>query len=110
MSERRSRIYVAGPYTRGDVCLNVRAAVHAADQLLTLGYAPLVPHLTHLWHTISPHDYEEWLTLDLAWLAVCDAVLRLPGDSPGADRECAEAVRLGIPVYHDLETLKNARN
>jgi catechol 2,3-dioxygenase-like lactoylglutathione lyase family enzyme len=32
----------------------------------------------------------------------CDAVLRLPGDSAGADLDVATAERLGLPVYHGL--------
>ena len=34
-------------------------------------------------------------------LTHCDAVLRLPGDSAGADQDVATAHRLGLPVYHD---------
>jgi hypothetical protein len=33
----------------------------------------------------------------------CDAVLRLPGDSKGADQDVAIANSRGIPVYHALE-------
>ena len=33
----------------------------------------------------------------------CDAVLRLPGESTGADRDVAIAAERGIPVYHRLE-------
>ena len=32
----------------------------------------------------------------------CDAVLRLPGESTGADQDVAIANELGLPVYHDL--------
>ena len=32
----------------------------------------------------------------------CDAVLRLPGDSTGADQDVAIAEQLGLPVYHEL--------
>lgn len=102
------RAYVAGPYTKGDVVLNVRNAIHAADTLLVLGHWPFVPHLTMLWHTISPHEYEEWLRLDFAWLEVCDCVVRLPGASAGADREVSEAQRLGLPVYFGIEEFVKA--
>lgn len=34
-------------------------------------------------------------------LAHCGAVLRLPGDSAGADQDVAAARRRGLPVYHD---------
>ena len=32
----------------------------------------------------------------------CDGVLRLPGQSAGADQDVATAERLGLPVYHDV--------
>jgi hypothetical protein len=32
----------------------------------------------------------------------CDAVLRLPGESTGADQDVATAQRLGLPVYFDI--------
>ena len=35
----------------------------------------------------------------------CDAVLRLPGESSGADTDVAIARRRGIPVYFDLEEI-----
>jgi hypothetical protein len=94
--------YVAGPYTQGDTALNVRAALRAADELFALGVAPYVPHLTHFWHLVSPHAYEAWLALDLEWLEACDFLVRLPGFSPGADREVRRAVGLGLPVFHGV--------
>lgn len=96
------KVYVAAPYTRPDPCVNTRAAILAGDQLWAAGFIPFVPHLTHLWHTVSPHDYSDWLAYDLHWLRVCDAVLRLPGESSGADAEVAEAHRLRIPVFEDV--------
>lgn len=102
---RRSLVYVAGPYTQGNVSENVRAAINAGDHLLGCGFAPYVPHLTHFWHLTSPHSYETWLELDLCWLAKCDALLRLPGESPGADQEVQFAVQNDIPVFHSLSTL-----
>lgn len=93
------RVYVAGPYTKGDVVENVRAAVLAGDQIFGAGHTPYVPHLTHLWHTIRPRPWEDWLRLDLEWVDVCDALIRLPGASKGADMEVAHAERRGIPVY-----------
>ena len=39
-----------------------------------------------------------WMPDFLLWLASCDELVRLPGESAGADREVSEARRLGIPV------------
>lgn len=99
MNKFRAKVYVAGPYTRGDVATNVRKAIEAASSLVDRGFAPFVPHLTHFWHILSPRPYEFWLDLDFEYLRCCDAVLRLPGESSGADREVELAKSLGIPVF-----------
>lgn len=98
-------IYVSGPYSQPDQALNVRAALDAATALMRHGMVPFVPHLTHFWHLVHPADYEDWLAHDLAWVERCDAVLRLPGVSPGADREVAHAQDCRLPVFFDIETL-----
>ena len=35
----------------------------------------------------------------------CDAVLRLPGASTGADQDVAIARKRGLPVYFDVEQI-----
>lgn len=101
----RAKVYVAGPYTKGDVAVNVRNAIRAANDLADLGFAPFVPHFTHFWHMLHPRPYEFWLELDNQFLPHCDAVLRLPGESGGADKEVALARTLGLPVFHDIGAL-----
>lgn len=93
------RVFVSAPYSDGDTAVNVRAAIDAADKLLENGFTPFLPHLFHFWHLIHPHDREEWMKLDMAWLRQCEALIRLPGNSPGADVEEQQAKRWGIPVY-----------
>lgn len=102
------RVYVAGPYSKGDVALNVRNAYEAANRLADSGVAPFVPHHTHFWHLLFPRAYEEWLKLDLAFLTCCDAVLCLPGESRGATAEVREAQTRGIPVFENLDELLRA--
>lgn len=92
-------VYVASPYTKGDVAVNVRNNLEAADQIARLGYVPFAPLLTHFWHLLFPHPYEFWCNQDNAWVEKCDVLLRLPGESSGADKEVALARSLGIPVY-----------
>jgi len=99
------RVYIAGPYTKGDVAQNVRRAVLAADRLAQAGLVPYIPHLTHLWHLISPHPYEFWLEQTANWVQSCDILLRLPGESDGADQEVELAWKLGIPVYTNTDYL-----
>lgn len=100
-----ARVYVAGPYTKGDVAINVRNAYEAANRLADLGFAPFVPHATHFWHMLFPRPYEFWLDLDAQFLPFCEAVLRLPGLSSGADKEVDLARTLGIPVFTEIEEL-----
>jgi nucleoside 2-deoxyribosyltransferase len=91
-------IYIAGPYTTPDPCINTHNAIKMADHVLELGGVPFVPHLFHFWHTISPKPYETWMEMDLEFLNACDALFRIPGESPGANREVQEAFDRKIPV------------
>ncbi len=102
------RVYVAGPYSTGDCVLHTRAAMQAGERLWQLGYSPFVPHLTLFWHLMYPHEYQEWLDFDNEWVKVCHAMLRLPGESNGADREEELAAKLGIPVFHEISDLHKA--
>lgn len=92
-------VYVASPYTKGDVAVNVRNNLQAADVLARGGYVPFAPLLTHFWHLLFPHPYEFWCDQDNAWIEKCDCLVRLPGDSSGADKEVALAESKGIPIY-----------
>lgn len=110
------KVYVSSPITQSDQEENVLKAMVAADRLIDAGYCPVVPHYSCYQHELTPHyscyqhdltprPYETWVKLDFALLEVCDAVLRLDGVSPGADREEALARRSGIPVFRDMEAL-----
>lgn len=107
MKSAKIRVYVAGPYTKPDPCINTNTAIKAGDHLWQLGFVSFVPHLTHLWHTVSPHPYQDWLDYDMEWLNVCHAVLRLAGASSGADAEVVEARKLSIPVFYSVVELTN---
>lgn len=96
------KIYIAGPYSKGDVGLNVRNAIHAGDYITHFGHVAFIPHLSHFWHLLIPHEYEFWLQQDIEWLKECDALLRLEGESSGADKEVELALELGMPVYYSL--------
>ncbi len=100
-----AKVYVAGPYTQGDVAVNVRSAFEAANALADRGFATFVPHYTHFWHLLFPRPYQFWLELDSVFLPCCDALLRLPGSSTGADLEVNLAVSLGRPVFYSLPEL-----
>lgn len=102
----RPLVYVAGPYIRPDPVENTHKTIRVADELHDSGLVTAhVPHLTLLWHAITPQPADHWYAYDLAVLARCDALLRLPGDSTGADNEVAFARERGIPVFYDPEAL-----
>jgi len=99
MSDKPKIVYIAGPLTSsGNVAVNIRKALYIAESLVDAGFLPVIPHLTHFWHFVFPKDYEWWLALDLQWLEVCDFIIRIPGESKGADREMARAKELGLDV------------
>jgi hypothetical protein len=95
----RPIIYIAGPYS-SDPVHGTRAAILAADAVWDAGGCPLVPHLSLLADIVSPRPYEEWLQRDLGLLAVCEAVIRLPGESAGADAEVEWALARNRTVVH----------
>jgi len=101
----KPRIYIAGPITKGDRAHNRQQASDAQYALILAGFAPANPILTmdlpYAWDI--PH--EVWMECDLPWVLVADAILRLPGESTGADEEVAFAVQHGIRVYTDIDSL-----
>lgn len=101
------RVYIAGPIGQDpkQAKINMHYAIEYAHQLRDRGYSPFVPQLSVVWHKRRPRMYEDWLTMDFDWIEVCDALLRIPGESPGADREVEFARKLGIPVYFSVEAL-----
>jgi hypothetical protein len=99
------RVYIASPYTLGDVAVNVKVQLDVADQLMTLGFSPYVPLLTHFQHIAHPRPYADWCRQDDAWIPCCDYLLRLPGESKGADREVELAASLGIPVFTSIDEI-----
>jgi len=99
-------IYIASPYTIGDQADNVRRQLLVADELLEMGYIPFPPCLSHFWHFVSPKSWHTWLDIDKEILKRCDAVLRLEGESVGADMEVELADELGIPVYYSIEEMR----
>jgi len=97
------RVYVAGPMGAGvrlDNCMN---AIREGMKLMEAGHAPSIPHASFVAHMMVPQSYERWMEWDFQWIEVCDAMVRLPGDSPGSDREVEPAKTLGIPVFAGVE-------
>jgi len=101
------KVFISSPYKIGDPAMNVRAQIKASHQLMNYGYTPFLPLLSHFQHLVLPRPESDWLANDLKWLEVCDVVLRLPGESAGADIEVAHAIKLDIPVVYSIDELKN---
>lgn len=95
------RIFVAGPMsTSGEPGPNVHQAAVAAADLLRAGFFPFVPHVTWVLHAICPTvPVSLWQKWDLHWLRTCHGLLRLPGESVGADAEVGLAREIEIPVF-----------
>ncbi len=101
-------VYIAAPFTEPDPVLNTHVVIKIADSLLAAGFVPVIPHLSLVWHLVSPKPYAVWLAYDRELLRRCDAVLRIPGFSVGATQECRLAESLGIPVVHSRSVLPAA--
>lgn len=102
----RPLVYIAGPYTNGDPVENTHHTIEVANHLHDSGLATcIVPHISLFWHVITPKPYTHWLAYDIALLKVCHALLRLRGDSDGADDEVKWAIDHNIPVFYSIATL-----
>ena len=99
---KKIRVYIAGLFTKGGIGLNMSRAMDLWHDLRDAGFSPYCPHLTHFLDIHRPRSYEEWLEFDLEWLDLCDAFIRLPGDSDGSDKEAHD---LNIPVFTSINSL-----
>lgn len=112
-------ILIAGPYasgTDGDPALmarNLRRLEEAAWPIFQAGHVPMIGEWVALPVLASagasgptdPLAAEVMYPTAARLLQHCDAVLRLPGDSRGADQDVAIAQRRGIPVFTALEEI-----
>lgn len=94
--------YIASPYTLGDIAVNVKVQLDCVNELMNLGFAPFAPLYSHFQHMAHPRPYHDWIKIDLEWVKVCDCVLRLDGESKGADGEVEFALKLGKPVFYNI--------
>ena len=101
-------VYIAGPYTKPCPSSNTLKAMAVWHEVSQHGLAPFCPHLNHFLHLTQPRDYHFWLKHDIIWLKKCDYLLRLPGESNGADMEIEIAKQEGIPVFYSIADLMAA--
>ncbi|GAA1939443.1 hypothetical protein GCM10009717_02250 [Agromyces allii] len=110
-------ILIAGPYasgTDGDPALmqqNLERLEEAAWPLFRAGHVPMIgewvalPVLASAGATGPTDPLAEQVMYPTAerLLQRCDAVLRLPGESRGADQDVAIARSRNLPVYFSLD-------
>lgn len=112
-------ILIAGPYrsgTDGDPILiarNLERLEEAAAPIHRLGHIPMIGEWVALpiLRGMSAQDAAEGdVMYETAHrlLRHCDAVLRLPGASAGADKDVEIALERGLPVYRALEEIPAA--
>ena len=116
-------ILIAGPYRSGTgddpalMARNLARLEEAAWPVFRAGHVPVIGEWVALPVLRSagadgPLDpFAEQVMYPTAerLLEHCDAVLRLPGESRGADQDVAIARRRGIPVYDRVEQVPGYR-
>jgi nudix-type nucleoside diphosphatase (YffH/AdpP family) len=112
-------VFIAGPYRSGTgdreeaIAVNVRAMQDAAVQVAALGHVPLLGE----WVTLPLIEAAGGRRGDATWdrffhphaqavLERCDVLLRIGGESAGADTMVKAALARGLPVHYGLDGLK----
>ena len=116
---KRMMILIAGPYRSGTgddpakMAANLRRLEEASYPIFKAGHVPMIGEWVALpiWHTAGGKEvgdelYDEILHPTAGRLIErCDAILRLPGASKGADNDVKLANERGIPVYYDFNEI-----
>lgn len=112
-------ILIAGPYasgTNGDpdaMARNLTRLEQAAWPIFEAGHVPMIGEWVALpvLESAGASGPGDPLAASVMYptaerlLQHCDAVLRLPGESRGADQDVAIARERGIPVYSSIEEI-----
>lgn len=111
-------VFIAGPYRSGTgdrddlIAANVRAMQDAAVQVAAAGHVPVLGE----WVTLPLIEAQGGRRGDAVWdrvfhphaqalLERCDLLLRIGGDSAGADAMVQAALARGLTVIHGLDAL-----
>src|SRR3990167_3743120 len=92
-----------------DALMNMRAGMKAAVEILVNGHVPFCPWLDYQFWLILPDGMEIPMeaikAYSMEWLRVSEAIVMLPGweGSSGSKAELAEAQRLGLKVYMNID-------
>src|SRR3954469_7844019 len=115
-------ILIAGPYRSGTgddpgrMAANLTRLEEAAWPIFRSGHVPMIGEWVALpvlgsagaSGALDPLAAQVMYPTAERLLQHCDAVLRLPGESRGADQDVAIARRRGIPVYPSLDEVPRA--
>lgn len=116
-------ILIAGPYRSGTgddparIAANLARLEQAAWPIFQAGHVPMIGEWVALpvlrsagaEGPLDPLAGQVMYPTAQRLLEHCDAVLRLPGESTGADQDVAIAHRRGIPVYERIEEIPGYR-
>ena len=122
MTRKPMMILIAGPYRSGTgddparMAANLERLEAASWPIFEKGHVPMIGEWVALpiWHRAggkaTGDDLYERILHPTAGrlLQHCDAVLRLPGQSKGADNDVKIARERGIPVYFDISEVPDA--
>jgi hypothetical protein len=122
MSTKPMLILIAGPYRSGTgddprkMAANLERLESAAVPLFRAGHIPMIGEWVALplGRQAGSKGAGDPLYDEFAYpvaerlLQHCDAVLRLPGASKGADQDVELARKRGLPVYFDLSEVPGA--
>lgn len=116
---KRLLILIAGPYRSGTgddpqkMAANLRHLESASWPIFKAGHVPMIGEWVALpiWNVaggqaVGDALYEEILHPTAGRLIErCDAILRLSGESKGADNDVRLAHERGIPVYYSIDEI-----
>jgi hypothetical protein len=122
MSAKPMMILIAGPYRSGTaddpskMAANLKRLEEASWPIFEKGHVPMIGEWVALpiWEKAGGKQVGDALYDHILHptagrlLQHCDAVLRLPGQSLGADNDVKIAKERGIPVYFSLDDIPDA--
>ncbi len=109
------RVYVAGAYSNNNVIGvldNMRKGMRASVEVFLSGFSPFCPWLDYQFQLMLREGevltVQDYYNYSMAWLEVSDVVLVLPDseNSKGTQAEIERAKDLNIPIFYNLEDLK----
>lgn len=108
------RIYIAGKYTdknTAKIKQNIERAKNVAIEIQRLGHQPYCPHThTGLFEKTNYTTYETMMKLHTTFLELWAEALIIISHSKGANQELKIAQQLGLPIYTNIEEIKQQNN